>query len=205
MYRQVVEYSKKSFDIMIKVDKREIFSIPNIITYIRIMMIPFICVMFFEGRSDVALWLSVVFWLADIVDGYLARRLNQVTNLGKMLDPIVDKIFQFSFICCASLMYEEIFVLCALQFAKELILAIIAGIAMYRYGVHESSRWYGKLNTGLLNTSIIVILLFPFIESELLSLIVIINSISLVVSFILYFIYYLGLIKQRRTKDIEQS
>ena len=167
-------------------------------------MIPFICVMFFENRSDVALWISVVFWLADIVDGYLARRLGQVTNLGKMLDPIVDKLFQFSFICCASLMYREIFVLCALQFVKEFILAIIAGIAMYRYGVHESSRWYGKLNTGLLNTSIILLLLFPSIEGELLYLIVLINSISLVISFVLYFIYYLRLINQRR-KDAEQS
>ena len=201
MYRQVTQFSKKAFQIMIKIDKREIFTIPNIITYIRIMMIPFICVLFFEGRGDVALWLSVVFWLADIVDGYLARSLNQVTNLGKMLDPIVDKLFQFSFICCASLMSPGIFVLCALQFVKELILAIIAGVAMYRYGIHESSRWYGKLNTGLLNASIIILLLFPFIEGELLFMIVLINSISLVFSFVLYFIYYLRLIKQRRAKD----
>ena len=180
MYRGQI----RLFEDMLKFDKKEIFTIPNIITYARVLMIPFICIAFFDGDRVLAFWLSVAFWLGDIVDGYLARRLGQVTNLGKMLDPIVDKLFQFSFICCAALTYESIFVLVGIQFVKELVLAVIAGIAMYRYNIHESSRWYGKVNTGLLNTSIIILLLFSEMYSWLVALIVIINSISLILSFV---------------------
>lgn len=79
---------------------RSAYNLPNILTYARILAVPLIVVCFFlEGRlqsSDFARWLSlaifVVASLTDFLDGYLARRWKQTSNIGRMLDPIADKL-----------------------------------------------------------------------------------------------------------------
>lgn len=76
------------------------YSIPNLLTYGRILAVPVIVLCFFvEGRlqsSDFARWtalaLFVVASLTDFLDGYLARIWNQTSNIGRMLDPIADKL-----------------------------------------------------------------------------------------------------------------
>ncbi|MAS03640.1 MAG: CDP-diacylglycerol--glycerol-3-phosphate 3-phosphatidyltransferase [Ahrensia sp.] len=79
---------------------RSAYNLPNILTYARILAVPLIVVCFFlEGRlqsSDFARWLSlaifVVASLTDFLDGYLARKWKQTSNIGRMLDPIADKL-----------------------------------------------------------------------------------------------------------------
>jgi cardiolipin synthase len=76
------------------------YNIPNLLTYGRILAVPLIVVCFFiEGRlssSDtarwVALWIFVIASITDFLDGYLARIWNQTSNIGRMLDPIADKL-----------------------------------------------------------------------------------------------------------------
>jgi cardiolipin synthase len=76
------------------------FNLPNILTYARIIAVPLIVLCFFiEGRlqsSDFARWLALsIFFVAsvtDFLDGYLARKWEQTSNIGRMLDPIADKL-----------------------------------------------------------------------------------------------------------------
>lgn len=80
--------------------KSLLYSIPNLLTYGRILAVPLIVLCFFmEGRlnsSDFARWLALCIFtvasLTDFLDGYLARKWQQVSNIGKMLDPIADKL-----------------------------------------------------------------------------------------------------------------
>ncbi len=87
--------------------KEDLFTIPNILTYIRLICIPvFVWLMaeFYVAKTDAYMWASFgVFFFAeltDICDGYIARHFNQVSDIGKVLDPIADKLLQ----CVAVLM-----------------------------------------------------------------------------------------------------
>ncbi|MBN9235195.1 MULTISPECIES: CDP-diacylglycerol--glycerol-3-phosphate 3-phosphatidyltransferase [Phyllobacteriaceae] len=79
---------------------RRAFNLPNMLTYARIVAVPMVVVCFFlEGHlksSDFARWLALAIFLAasitDYFDGYLARAWQQTSNIGKMLDPIADKL-----------------------------------------------------------------------------------------------------------------
>jgi len=85
---------------MSNAQKLLIFSLPNVLTYARILAVPLIVFCFFtEGHlasSDTARWVALfIFALAsvtDFLDGYLARRWQQISNIGRMLDPIADKL-----------------------------------------------------------------------------------------------------------------
>ena len=76
------------------------YNIPNLLTYARILAVPLIVLFFFiEGRlqsSDFARWAALAIFIVasitDYLDGYLARFWNQTSNIGKMLDPIADKL-----------------------------------------------------------------------------------------------------------------
>lgn len=72
---------------------RGILTIPNLVTLIRLACVPLFCWLLF-GKDDqtAAAWLLAVLGCTDWVDGYLARRLNQVSELGKVLDPTADRI-----------------------------------------------------------------------------------------------------------------
>ncbi|MBB3608974.1 CDP-diacylglycerol--glycerol-3-phosphate 3-phosphatidyltransferase [Rhizobium sp. BK602] len=76
------------------------YSIPNLLTYGRILCVPLIVLCFFiEGKLEgsdfarwIALWIFIVASITDFLDGYLARIWNQTSNIGRMLDPIADKL-----------------------------------------------------------------------------------------------------------------
>lgn len=68
------------------------FTIPNIISFIRLLLIPVFIVWLVDDRIAAAGWLLGLIGATDWIDGYLARRLNQVTEIGKFLDPLADRI-----------------------------------------------------------------------------------------------------------------
>jgi CDP-diacylglycerol---glycerol-3-phosphate 3-phosphatidyltransferase len=78
---------------------QESLNVPNVITLLRIMLIPVFVMLFFTPTPDRSLTAAVVFVIAavtDLLDGYIARRTGQVTKLGKLLDPIADKLLVLS-------------------------------------------------------------------------------------------------------------
>lgn len=91
-----------------KFKKEELFTIPNILTYIRLIAIPFFVWMMAEYAVDKDalkyLWAGIGIFvfaeITDVCDGYIARRFNQISDIGKILDPIADKALQ----CIAMLM-----------------------------------------------------------------------------------------------------
>lgn len=71
-------------------------TIPNWLSYIRIALIPVFAVLFYNDKEIIALIVLVVSGSTDFFDGKLARKLNQVSDLGKLLDPVADKLTQIT-------------------------------------------------------------------------------------------------------------
>ena len=128
--------------------------IPNILTIIRFLMIPFILSAILEGNYILAFILLTISGITDILDGWIARKFNLITNFGKLVDPLADKATQISILC--TLCIKEIipFWILAIVFLKEVVM--IAG-ASFLYGKElvVSSRWWGKLATVLFYLAIV--------------------------------------------------
>ncbi len=128
--------------------------VPNILTVIRFLLIPFILYFIFTEKYVAALVMLTVSGITDILDGIIARKFNCITNFGKLIDPLADKTTQISIL--AALTFKGIIPLWMLivVFVKEF--AMIAG-ASFLYGKElvVSSRWFGKLATVLFYLAIV--------------------------------------------------
>ena len=135
-------------------------NIPNILSMIRICLVFVFVAVFFMGKTYTALFVFLLAGATDVVDGYLARRNNWVTNLGKSLDPFADKLMQCTVLVC----------LCIKRFiplwfvipfiAKELFLLIISLVVIKRRSVVVVSKWYGKLAVCLFYLTIVASIVF---------------------------------------------
>ena len=133
--------------------------VPNILSICRLLLIPVIVISVVTHNYLLAIIVFTISSLTDIVDGYIARNYDAVTNVGKLLDPLADKLTQLSMI--ASLVFTDVISgwILAVLLTKEFIM--IAGASfLYGKSVVVYSKWYGKLATVLLYLSIMVSLLF---------------------------------------------
>ena len=132
--------------------------VPNALTIIRFLLIPVIVISIFNGDYIIAFIFFTVSGITDIADGFIARKFNLISNFGKLMDPLADKLTQIATI--ASLTLKDIIPIwiLAIVLLKELIM--IAG-ASFLYGkdVVVYSKWYGKLATVLFYVAIVFSLL----------------------------------------------
>lgn len=137
-------------------------NIANKLTMLRIIMIPFFIVAFFyEKRLDVKMLSCIIFSLAaftDFLDGYLARKYNLITTLGKFMDPLADKILVVSaMICLVQIGKIEGFVV-ILIISREYSISILRAIASSEGKVIAASKG-GKVKTVTQLVSLILLLL----------------------------------------------
>ena len=127
--------------------KKEIFSIPNILCYVRILLLPIFAVLFCL-KQDV--WAAVVVLLSaatDVSDGIIARKFHMETELGKILDPLADKLTQAVVSGCLLFRYPVMWILFTVIVVKESFQGI-GGLLLYRkLKSMRSSEWFGKLST----------------------------------------------------------
>lgn len=132
--------------------------IPNILTIIRFLLIPLILFYIFIGNYILAFVFFTISGLTDIADGCIARKYNLVSNFGKLMDPLADKLTQIATL--TSLVVVQIIPLWILiiVLSKEFIM-ICGASFLYGKDVVVYSKWYGKLSTVLLYIAIVFSLL----------------------------------------------
>ena len=113
-------------------------------------MVPIFVVSYFRCKVFVAASVYVLAWLTDALDGYLARRNNWITDVGKILDPIADKFMQLSAAVCFSLENPIFFIVVALLFLKELGMLYASVRIKKEHNIVVAANWFGKLSTVVL-------------------------------------------------------
>ena len=149
-----------------KLHKKDILTIPNLLSLIRILLIPVIVVLHTQyERYILATIVIVLSGLTDIADGIIARKCNMMSDFGKFLDPLADKLTQASLVICLTSLYPILFYLVLLMLVKELFLFILSYITFKKTSIVKSAKWFGKVTTLLLYAVLIVLFLFPEIPS----------------------------------------
>ena len=170
----------------------KILTVPNLISLFRLLLIPFLihlCLVE-EDIAGTAILLTVSA-ASDIADGWIARRTGQVTQLGKVLDPVADKLTQGAMFCCLAHRFERLRCLLFLFMGKEAIMAGLGYLALKRRNTVNSARWYGKANTIVLFGAIVILLLFPDMEKSMVNGVILAAGMSMAVSLILYIGFYI--------------
>ena len=128
--------------------------IPNLLTMLRFFLIPFIVGFLNEGNYILAFIFLTLSGLTDVLDGFIARKFNFITNFGKLIDPLADKATQISVLTVLALQHIIPLWILIIVLLKEC--TLIAG-ASFLYGKElvVSSKWYGKLSTVLFYVAIV--------------------------------------------------
>lgn len=132
--------------------------IPNILTIIRILLIPLIIFYIFTGNYILAFIIFTISGLTDIADGCIARKFNLISNFGKLMDPLADKLTQIATLACLSITDIIPTWILFIVLLKEFIM-IVGASFLYGKDVVVYSKWYGKLATVLFYIAIVCSLL----------------------------------------------
>ena len=129
-------------------------TVPNALSVLRIVIIPFFAWFFLKDQLLEAVALLVLSGLSDCVDGFLARKLNQVTELGKMLDPLADKLTQGVVAICLAVKFPVIGPLLLVFIIKELGMLCCAVVLLKMKKRPCAAKWYGKVATVMFYFSV---------------------------------------------------
>lgn len=192
---------------LIKDWKKEIFTIPNLLSFFRLILIPVYMVIYLKAQETrdyvIAGIILAVSCLTDMVDGKIARKFNMITTFGKFLDPLADKLTQFTLLLCLAIRYHVLWTVFSLFVLKELF-QLFAGILTVRHGyILKGALISGKVCTTVLFISLVAMVIFPGMNQATVNIIAIVNGVFLMVAFADYFITYLG--KKSRFQSLDDT
>ncbi len=151
---------------------KEIFSIPNMLGYFRILLIPFFMYTYLNAKSVSDYYAPAVIVgvssITDMFDGLIARKFNMVTELGKLIDPLADKLTQGALIICFIVKYQYMRYLFALYVIKEGFM-LVAGLVMLHHNGKKlnGAKWFGKVSTALVYIVMFILFLRPVFFPEM--------------------------------------
>lgn len=174
--------------------KKDLFTIPNLLSLFRLVLIPVYIVIYLNADSAADYYISAgiltVSCLTDLIDGKIARHFNMVSNTGRILDPLADKFTQFALMICLTIRYPLLWILAALFFVKE-IFQLVAGFLILRRGkILSGALLAGKISTTVLFISLILMVMIPTMSPTAVYIIAAIDGLFLLVSFIGYIWVY---------------
>lgn len=132
--------------------------IPNTLTIVRFLLIPFILFYIFTGNYILAFIFFTISGITDVVDGFIARKFNLISNFGKLMDPLADKLTQIATLTSLVIINIIPIWILIIVLVKEFVM-IVGASFLYGKDVVVYSRWYGKAATVLFYLAIVFSLL----------------------------------------------
>lgn len=140
-----------------------IYIIPNIISCIRLILIPIFVIAFFQGDSTGQYWIPLFIFvlsgISDVLDGYIARKYNMVTKIGTLLDPLADKLTLLAVMGCLATKHPIMMYFLLIVFIKEVALIIGATFLFKKRDEVIKANAIGKLSTFAFYIAMILMLL----------------------------------------------
>ena len=174
--------------------KKEIFTIPNLLSLFRLVLIPVYVAIYLNAENDADYYLAAgiltVSCLTDLIDGKIARHFNMISSLGKILDPLADKATQFTLIICLTVKYSILRYLVALFVLKESFQLIAGSLRLRKKKMLKGALISGKVCTTILFISLILMVMLPSLSNNVVKIIAIVDAGFMLVAFAEYVIAY---------------
>lgn len=172
---------------MKKLFSGRIVTLPNLLSFFRLCLVPELILQYTRpGGSRRVLILLAVSALTDVLDGRIARRFGMVSDLGKALDPLADKLTQAAMLFCLARRFPLMLLPLTLLAVKEICCAAASLTAIGRTGRVESADWHGKFSTALLYALFALHLAVPGISGTLSGTLILLCTGVMLLSFVLY-------------------
>ncbi len=189
----------------------DLVTIPNILSYLRlILVVPFVYY-FIRGLYDdprhyiTAAVCIIISGLTDCFDGLLARKLNQVTSLGKILDPLADKITLIAVAVCMVIYIPALLPLMLVLFIKDFTMLICGLVLLVKKIPLPASRWYGKVATVVFYISVTVIIflkaVYQYENPTLILVLFCITAAVMIFALLNYSKMFLDILKENKSKE----
>ncbi len=193
-----------------KIKAKEAFNAPNILCYIRILLIPVFTYYLLTAEEPKDYYLAAFFillsGLTDLLDGFIARRFNMITELGKTIDPIADKLSQLAILLCLMIRVKSIFVfvLVLIFLTKELFMGVSCLLLLRKSKKLDGAMWFGKVSTAVFYMSMFLIITLPLaipsISDVWIYILIAISTVFMLLSFALYIPVFYKLSKKTDSK-----
>ena len=180
---------------------KKIITIPNILSFVRLCLIPLIVWLYcFKKDYFLTTLVLVISGISDVADGIIARHFDMVSDFGKAFDPVADKLTQFSMLFCLVTRFTRMIIPLVILTVKEILAGILNMITINKTGEVMGAVWHGKLNTVLLYSMIVVHIIWFNIPTLVSNIMIGICTVVMLLSAVLYTIRSIGVMKSMRKK-----
>ena len=193
--------------LLTKFKKKDLWSIPNILCYIRFLLIPIFVFLYIKAVEPKeylqAAAIVLLSGMTDFFDGFIARTFHMVTDLGKVIDPLADKLTQAALIFVLVVKIKWMFLLLILFVMMQLFL-LVAGLVMLKKGKKlNGAKWFGKVSTTVFYAIMVVLIAIPSptLDTAVINILLLICGIFLLLSFLLYIKEYIDMYSGLRSTE----
>lgn len=182
-------------EIRSRLTKKDIWTIPNILSFFRILLIPLMVWCYLRVENPWAtVGVIVLSGITDVADGFIARRFNMISDFGKFIDPVADKLTQVAMAGCLLMRYPLMWLLFLLMVVRESCLFIWGYLAIRENNYMSGAKWYGKVSTVVVYAMMFFLFLLPEMPTVA-NVMTVICAVVVGGSMILYGKYYYDLFK----------
>lgn len=170
--------------------KKELFTIPNMMSFFRLILIPVFAIVYLCADTAVDYYIAagilMVSTITDFLDGQIARRFNMISKFGIALDPFADKLTHGIVMACLATTYPIMWLLFGLSFIKEGFMFVMGTIFLRKGKMLSGAKWFGKVCTALLFFILVAIVAIPEMPLHYVNLLVIICAVMMLFTLIMY-------------------
>ena len=181
--------------------QKKIVTIPNILSFFRLCLIPVIIWLYIGEKNY--LWAGIVLILSgatDLADGFIARHFHMISDLGKVLDPVADKLTQAAMLFCLCTRFPLMILPLVLMIVKEGFMGISGIMIIRKTGSVFGADWHGKAATVLLYAAMIVHVFWYEVPVLVSDLMIGACSLMIVISLLLYAKHNIRILKGGKRK-----